>query len=246
MRDIFLITICSIKNNLKSKVLTIVFVCITLMIAAGLALFFCLLLIAPEINKPSPNRIQLEIYLCLIMYTTCIICLGINMNVFAFQSITKEKTRGNIESLLATPLSVKNIWVAKSLAVFIPGMILGEILTLAALLAVNYIYFVPKMGFIYTHWIGLSSFLAIPLVYLCLSLLAHLIGLTGKPANGNIIAQIFLPVVLTLMINLTIRNILDAASWPFTLVNLGLAAIIAIIVIFLQPRITRERIVLSR
>jgi len=246
MRDIILITVSSIKNNLKSKALTVVFVCVTLMIVAGLALFFCLLLIAPEINKPSPDRIQLELYLCLIMYTTCIICLGINMNVFAFQSITKEKSRGNIESLMATPLSVKDIWIAKSLAVFIPGMVLGEILTIAALLAVNYIYFVPKVGFIYTYWIGLSSFLAVPLVYLCLILLAHLIGLTGKPATGNVVGQVFLPVVLTLMINLTVRHILDATSWPFTLVNFGLAAIIAFIVIFLQPRITRERIVLSR
>jgi len=246
MRDIILITVSSIKNNLKSKALTVVFVCVTLMIVAGLALFFCLLLIAPEINKPSPDRIQLELYLCLIMYTTCIICLGINMNVFAFQSITKEKSCGNIESLMATPLSVKDIWIAKSLAVFIPGMVLGEILTIAALLAVNYIYFVPKVGFIYTYWIGLSSFLAVPLVYLCLSFLAHLIGLTGKPATGNVVGQVFLPVVLTLMINLTVRHILDATSWPFTLANFGLAAIIAFIVIFLQPRITRERIVLSR
>ena len=246
MRDIILITVSSVKNNLKSKVLTIVFVSITLMIVAGLALFFCLLLIAPEINKPSPDRAQLELYLCLIMYTTCIICLGINMNVFAFQSMTREKSRGNIESLMATPLSVKDIWIAKSLAVFIPGMVLGEILTLAALLAVNYIYFVPKVGFIYTYWIGLASFLAVPLVYLCLSLLTHLIGLTGKPATGNVVGQVFLPVVLTLMINLTVRHILDATSWPFTLANFGIAAVIAIIVIFLQPRITRERIVLSR
>jgi len=245
MRDIILITVSSIKNNLKSKALTVVFVCVTQMIVAGLALFFCLLLIAPEINKPSPDRIQLELYLCLIMYTTCIICLGINMNVFAFQSITKEKSRGNIESLMATPLSVKDIWIAKSLAVFIPGMVLGEILTLAALLAVNYIYFVPKIGFVYTRWMALNSFLAVPLIYLCLSLFAHLIGLTGKPATGNVIVQIFLPTVLSLMINLAIRNILDAASWPFTLANLGLAAVITIIVIFLQPRITRERIVLS-
>ena len=160
--------------------------------------------------------------------------------------MTREKSRGNIESLMATPLSVKDIWIAKSLAVFIPGMVLGEILTLAALLAVNYIYFVPKVGFIYTYWIGLASFLAVPLVYLCLSLLAHLIGLTGKPATGNVVGQVFLPVVLTLMINLTVRHILDATSWPFTLANFGLAAIIAFIVIFLQPRITRERIVLSR
>ena len=45
MRDIILITVSSIKNNLKSKALTVVFVCVTLMIVAGLALFFCLLLI---------------------------------------------------------------------------------------------------------------------------------------------------------------------------------------------------------
>jgi len=246
MRNIILITINSIKNNLKSKALTIVFVSITLMITAGLTLFFCLLLITPAMNASVPDRTQLELYLSLIMYTTCLIWLGVNMNVFAFQSMTREKSRGNIESLMATPLSVKDIWIAKSLAVFIPGMVLGEILTLAALLAVNYIYFVPKIGFVYTHWIGLSSFLAVPLIYLCLSLLVHLIGLTGKPATSNVIIQIFLPIVLSLMINLMLRHVLDAASWPFTLANFGIAAVIIIIVIFLQPRISRERIVLSR
>jgi len=246
MRDIILITTGSIRNNLKSKALTVVFVSITLMIVAGLALFFCLLLIAPAINTSVPDRTQLELYLSLIMYTTCLICSGINLNVFAFQSMTREKSRGNIESLMATPLSVKDIWIAKSLAVFIPGMVLGEILTLAALLAVNYIYFVPKIGFIYTHWMALSSFLAVPLIYLCLSFLVHLIGLTGKPATANIVVQIFLPIVLTLMINLMLHHILDTTSWPFTLANFGIAAVITIIVIFLQPRITRERIVLSR
>lgn len=245
MRNVVLITVSSIKNNLKSKALTIVFVSVTLMIAAGLALFFCLLLVAPEVNKPVPDRHQLELYLSLIMYTTFLICSGINLNVFAFQSMTREKSRGIIESLMATPLGVKDIWIAKSLAVFMPGMIIGEILTLAALLAVNFIYFVPKVGFICTPWMALSSFLAVPLIYLSLSLLVHLIGLTGKPATGNVVAQIFLPVSLTLMINLLIRNVLDA-SWPFTLVNFGIAVVMAVIVIILKSRITKERIVLSR
>jgi ABC-2 type transport system permease protein len=245
MKNISLVIISSISNNLKSKALTVVFVSVTIMIAAGLALFFCLLLIGPAVNTESPDRALLELYLSLIMYTTGIICMGINMNVFAFQSMTREKSRGNLESLLATPLTAKDIWAAKSLAVFIPGLVLGEVLSFAAMMAVNYIYFVPKMGFIYTRWIGLSSFLAVPLIYLCLSLLVHLVGLTGKPATGNIIAQIFLPIVLTLMINLILRNVLDAASWPFTLANFGLAAVIAIIIIFLQPRFTVERIVLS-
>jgi ABC-2 type transport system permease protein len=246
MKDIILITGSSIKNNLKSKALTIAYVAVTIMISVGIALIFCLLLIAPEVGKSLPDRPKLELYLCLAMYSTCIITLGINMNIFAFQSITKEKSRGNIESLLATPLSAKKIWFAKSLAVFIPGMILAEILTLITLLTVNFIYFVPKTGFIYNHWIGITCFLTVPLVYFALSLLAHLVGLTGKPANGNVIAQIFLPVVLTLMINLTVRDIIDATSWPLALADIGISFVFVLIVIFMQSRITRERIVLSR
>ncbi|MHB1346486.1 MAG: hypothetical protein ACYCXK_03245 [Candidatus Humimicrobiaceae bacterium] len=245
MREIILITVNSIRNNLKSKVLIIVYICITLMIVVGLTLFFCLLLVVPAVNKLQPDRTQLELYLSLIMYTTFIICLGMNMNVFAFQSMTKEKSRGNIESLLATPLGVKNIWIAKSLAVFLPGMVLGEILTLASMLIVNYIYFVPKIGFVYSLWIGLSSFFAAPLVYLCLSFLVHLIGLTGNPATGNVIIQIFLPVILSLMINLMLRGVLDAGSWSFSFANFGIAFAIAIIIVILMPRITKERMVLS-
>jgi ABC-type Na+ efflux pump permease subunit len=246
MREISLITINSIRNNLNSKVLTFVFVSVTLIIVAGLTLFFCLLLITPAMDTSVPDRTQLELYLSLIMYTTCLICLGINLNVFAFQSMTREKSRGNIESLLATPLKVKDIWIAKSLAVFIPGLVLGEVLTLITLVAVNYIYFVPRIGFLFTPWIAVSSFLAVPLIYLCLSLLAHLIGLTGKPVNGNVIVQVFLPVIMTLMINLVLHNVLNAASWPFTVANLGLAAVIVIIIIFFLSRLTRERVVLSR
>jgi hypothetical protein len=114
------------------------------------------------------------------------------------------------------------------------------------MIAVNYIYFVPKIGFLITPWIAISSFVAAPLIYICLSLLVHLIGLTGRPATGNVIAQVFLPVIVTLMINLAIHHILDAASWPFALTNLGIATALGIIVIFLQPRLTKERIVLSR
>jgi ABC-type Na+ efflux pump permease subunit len=160
--------------------------------------------------------------------------------------MTREKSRGNIESLLATPLKVKDIWIAKSLAIFVPGLVLGEVLTLIVLVAVNYIYFVPRVGFLFTPWLAVSSFLVVPLIYFCLSLLAHLIGLTSKPANGNIIVQLFLPIIINLMINLALHNILDATSWSFTLANFGMATAIGITLFFLRPRLTRERIVLSR
>ena len=246
MRDIALIITTSIRNNLRLKTLIIVFIGVALMCVAGIALFFCLLLIAPAMEAELPDRSELELYLSLIMYTACLIGVGINLNVFTFLPMIREKSRGNIESLLATPLKVKDIWLAKSLAVFLPGLVLGEVFTLITLIAVNYIYFVPRMGFLITPWMAISSFVAVPLIYLCLSLLVHLVGLTGKPATGNVIVQVFLPIIMTLMINLMVHHILDAVSWLFTLANLGIAAAIGIIVIFLQPRLTRERIVLSR
>ena len=246
MRETYLVILNSIKNNLRLKIVLIVYIAVTIMCVLGLTIALYLFLIAPEMKTGLPDKSKLELYLGLIMYSTCFISLGINLNSFGFQSMTREKSRGNIESLLATPLEAKSIWIAKSIAIFIPGLILGEVLALITMIAVNYIYFVPEIGFIFNPWLAVSSFLAAPLIYLCLSLLIHFIGLTGKPATGNIIVQIFLPVMISLMINLAVRNILDITSWSFTLANLGIAVLIAIIVIFLLPRLTRERIVLSR
>ena len=111
MKDIGLLTIASIRNNLRLKTVGIVFIIVTLMIAALLVIFFCILLIAPAVNKASPDRAELELYLGLIMYSTCFLALGINLNSYGFQSMTREKSRGNIESLLATPIKIKDIWV---------------------------------------------------------------------------------------------------------------------------------------
>lgn len=246
MREIGLIISNSIKNNLRLKITLIVYITITIICVLGVAIAICFFLIAPEMKTGMPDRSELELYLGVIMYTTCFISVGINLNSFAFQSMTREKSRGNIESLLATPLEVKNIWIAKSMAIFLPGFIIAEFLTLAVLIAVNYIYFVPVTGFIFNPWVAVSSFLAAPLIYLCLGLLVYFIGLTGKPATGNIIAQIFLPVMIQFVINLAIRHIIDITSWYFVLINLGIAAAAIIPVIFLQPHLTREKIVLSR
>ena len=246
MREIGLIIITSVKNNLRLKVVLIVYITVTIICVLGITIALCLFLIAPEVNKGLPDKSELELYLGLVMYATCFISLGVNLNSIAFQSMTREKSRGNIESLLATPLEIKHIWIAKSIAIFIPGLILGEVLAFIVLIAVNYIYFIPEIGFISNPWLAVTSFLVAPLIYFCLSLLVHLIGLTGKPATGNVIAQVFLPVIVSLMINLMVHGILDAASWPFTVANLGIAAVIGITLFFLRSRLTRERIVLSR
>ena len=247
MRDIALITTISIGNNLRMKiVIAVAIIVVVLICAIGLVVAFSILAIAPAIKAEILDRHMLETFLCVVVYGSCLIGLGVNMNVFAFQTMTREKSRGNIAALLATTLKVNHIWIGKSLAVFLPGLVLGEMLGLISLVVVNFIYFVPSVGFLINPWIAVSSFVAMPLIYLSLSLLVHIIGLSGKPATGNVIVQVFLPVFASLMINLGVRQVLDAASWPFTLANLGLVVVIGIIAILLRPRLTRERIVLSQ
>ncbi|MBN1189076.1 MAG: hypothetical protein JXA46_04925 [Dehalococcoidales bacterium] len=245
MTGLALITFSGMKHNLRSTTVTVISIIITLMCAVGVAVTLSLAFIRPLMESPSPDRGQLEIALSLLMAVNCLIGLGVNLNSFAFQIITREKSRGVIQSLLATPLGEKSIWAGKSLAIYLPGLIVGMLFALISLFAINYIYFVPSTGFLMNPWIGISSFLAVPLMYLSLCLLVHMVGLTAKPATANVIAQVFLPLIITLFINLAVRSILDTASWVFTVINLGLSAVIGVIVILLLPRLTRERIILS-
>ncbi len=245
MRYTSLIIKTSIKNNIHFKIPLIIYIIITLICVVGITAIFSIISISPEMEKELTDISLLETYLGVIMYSTCTIGVGVNLNAFAFQSITREKTRGNIESLLATPLKAGSIWAAKSIATFIPGLIVGEFLTILVMIVINYIYFIPEIGFIFNPWTAVSTFIIIPLIFLSLSLLSHLVGLTSRAANGNIIVQIFLPVFANVMINLSIHHVLEITSWTFTAINLGIAAVIIIISIFLMRRLTKERIVLS-
>jgi len=245
MSEIVLVTLSSIKNNLKLKTVAIAFAGVTLICALGLILAMSLILIAPETEKAAPDLSLLELYLGVVLYAVSLICVGVYMNSFAFQSMTREKSRGNIDALLATPLRVKSVWIAKSLAVFLPGFIVGVIVTVITLVALNYLYFVPLNGFQANPWMLVSSLVGVPLIYLFLSLLVHLVGLTGRPSSGNVIVQIFLPVFTAMMINLMVRSVLDPGSWLFLVINLGIAALIGVIVLVLRPGVTAEKMVLS-
>ncbi len=245
MKYIALVMNSAMKNNFRLRAVATVIGGVVFICVIGLVVLLLVLLVRPELNEAAPNRSALGNYLGLILYITSFLSIGIYASVFAFQSLTREKSRGNIQALLATPVDPNNIWLGKSLAVFLPGLVFAVLITLATFLVLNFIYFVPGVGFIFTSWMLLNSLVAVPLVYLALTLLVFIIGLTGKPATGNVIAQIFLPVLTTLMINLAVRGILNAGSWLFTVVLLGITAVISIVVLLLRSKLTAERIILS-
>ena len=236
----------AIKTSLRLRSVVIVAIGVVFICVIGVAAIFATQFIRPGVNAASPDLAVLENFLGLILFTTSFISIGVFASVNAFQSLTREKARGNIQALLATPLAPRDIWLGKSLAVFLPGWLFAVIMTIAAFLALNFIYLVPKMGFLLTPWMLISNLVAVPLVYLALMLLVHEIGLAGKPATANVITQIFLPVIIALMINLAVRGVVNASSWLFTIALIGLAMVINIIVLKLRSTLVVERIILSQ
>jgi ABC-type Na+ efflux pump permease subunit len=245
MSNTRLVMSAGIRNVLRTKTVLVVMTPVLLICVVGVALLLCLLVISPEVAKDSPDRAVLENYLGLIVYTSAFITIGITLNSTIFQAMVREKARGNLSALLATPLEVNDIWLGKSLALFIPGLVLTVILTVLTWVVINVIYFVPDLGFIINWQMVVNSLVFVPLIYLLLGLLVHLIGFVNKPATGNLVAQIFLPVAINLFAQLVAQGVMVTNSWLFMLLNFGIAAACGIAILLIKPRLDREAIMLS-
>ena len=193
MSNLGLVTSTGIKNVFRMKIVMAIMIPVMLICVIGVALLLCLLLIAPEAKSATPDRNLLEGYLGLALYASSVIAIGITLNSMLFQTIVREKSRGNLEALLATPLRVTDIWVGKSLALFVPGLALCILLTVLSWIIINAVYFLPDIGLVINPQMFINSLIAIPLMYLFFGMLVHMVGLVTKPQTGNIIAQIFLP-----------------------------------------------------
>ena len=204
-----------------------------------------LLLIVPEMESVSPDRNVLEGYLGIILYASSLISIGVALNSLVFQTMVREKTRGNLAALMATPLKISDIWLGKTLALFVPGLILARILTLLVLVIINVIYFLPGFGFVIDWQMMVNSLVLVPVMYLFFGMFVHIIGLTTKPVTGNVIAQVYLPVIANVIVQLTVRNVMNANSWQFMVLNLGLMILLGISVLAVKSRLTPERVMLS-
>jgi hypothetical protein len=112
---------------------------------------------------------------------------------------------------------------------------------------INIVYLVPKIGFVITPWMIISSLIVVPLIFLLLAMLVNLTGMTGKGSTGIVVGQIPLSTLAALMANLA-QHVpgLSAGSWLFTVILLGIAAIIGILILVFRPKLTAERIILSQ
>ncbi len=165
---------------------------------------------------------------------------------FSSLQITREKVDGNIESLMATPLGPRTLWIGKCLAVFAPGFIISIASVVIVLLTVNLAAVLPGWGvFILPGASLVVGLIGNPLLFFAVLCFIMLVSLVGNPDVA--IAPSFL-IGFGLMIGIPAglaAGVIDITSWSFVLWYTAGAVVISIIVMLMMHMLTRQNIVLS-
>jgi hypothetical protein len=216
--------------------------------AFGLAIIDALayaLAILPETRSAAPDAGKLARYLAMVAYGTSFIAMGMNVNVFTANTLVREKAQRIYESILSSPVSARRLWAAKSLAIFLPGFALCEIMTLITLVGFDAMAIAPAVGPQATALMAFNALALIPLLYFPICCLVILMGLVGNPVSGNVFANVVFSGALTLALNLATRGGLDMGGRAFAAGHLALSIALGAIVLALGRRLSKERIVLS-
>jgi ABC-type transport system involved in multi-copper enzyme maturation permease subunit len=179
-------------------------------------------------------------YMPLIVIYTCMV-------TWAGDALAKEKAKGTIESLLATPLTSRAVWTGKSLAIFLPAYISGFIANWVVILVVNFASILPATGhFVLPPPIAITGFLFLPLLMCALILLGVLLSLITNPAVGQAVIIIIGVILLQLPGQLGGNITWLLPSWDYALYNLAGAALLGAIAFYLSRHLlSKESIVLS-
>jgi ABC-2 type transport system permease protein len=231
-----------LRQSNAFRIIVIVSVLIVIAAATGISI----VLGRQEWIGEASAKPGLELIVSLIAYFMPLLILISFIWSFATLPITREKINGNIECLLATPLTPRALWLGKCLAVFLPGYAVSVIAALLVLLAVNLIAIHPAAGcFILPVPALLTGFIINPLLFFGLLAFMVLFAIANNPEIA--LAPSFI-LGFGLMMGLPIglaTGTIDVASWAFTLWYLAGTAVVWAIVLYLSRLLNKENIVLS-
>ena len=188
----------------------------------------------------------LELFMGLAVNYVPLMVLFTCMATWATEPIAREKAKGPMESLLATSLTARAVWIGKSLAIFLPAYIIGLIATLIVILAMNLASILPTTGhFVLPLPEAFTSFLFLPLLMFALISLGVIFSLITNPVIGQTVV-IFVGVLLLQVVGQVGGRIWWLlASWDYALYNLAGAALLGMIAFYLSRSLSKERIILS-
>ncbi len=183
-----------------------------------------------------------QIYISGLFYTLPLFSLMLFSSFLSTYAVITEKAKRTLESLLATPVSVREVWLGKSLAVALPSAIVTILLLVVAVVAVNMAFVVPEVGnWVMPNAIALvTGIVIIPLMsffVIAIVTLLQLIITNPRLANLAFIA-IFLGVYIGGATQFGGRIDLH---WVY----IGLAVVLALATVIVSRLLTKERVVLS-
>jgi hypothetical protein len=188
----------------------------------------------------------LDLILGLVVYFLPLFLILSFIWAFASLPVIKEKVNGNIECLLATPISPGALWIGKGLAIFLPSYIISVAATCIVLLAVNLASIIQGWDmFVLPGPALINGLIVNPLLFFGLLLFIVLFSLANNPDIA--IAPSFL-VGFGLMIGVPVgllTGAIDISSWSFVLWYLGGTTLAWAVVLYLARLLTRQNIILS-
>lgn len=168
--------------------------------------------------------------------------------IWAFASfpVVREKVKGNIDCLIATPVTPGELLAGKGLAVFIPAYVISLIAMTVIVIAVNLVVILPGWHYILLPWPALVLGLAVsPLLFLSILLITLQLSFTGNPDSAVAPSMIVgFGLIVGMPVGLA-TGFFDINSWLFVLwYTMGTAAAWGV-VLGLNRTLTRQNIVLS-
>jgi ABC-2 type transport system permease protein len=199
----------------------------------------------PWLGEPAARPL-LGLFISLVLYFLPLAVLLSFIWAFGNLPVIKEKVNGNIESLMATPLSPRDLWLGKSLAIFLPAYLISIVASVIVVLVVNLAVILPAAGeFVLPVPALVLGFAVNPLLFLVLLLFMILFAVANNPDIA--MAPSFI-IGFGLMMGMPVglgMGKFDLASWSFTLWYLLGTVVLLAAVLYLTRLLTRQNIVLS-
>ena len=171
--------------------------------------------------------------------------LGLAMivcSVFSAYAVVLDKAKRRLESLMATPLSLRQIWLGKSLAVALPGVVLSLAVLAVAVCALNVWVILPIVGaFVMPGTPSLATALIVVpvLVFLVVSLVSLVQLVTTNPRMASLIfTALFFGIYFSTITEVT-------RGWDFGVIYMATAAVLLAITLWAMRFLTKERVILT-
>ena len=243
MGKVFIIVKKDVKEAFRSKTIYLYVLFLCLIALPYLDGFNSVIgnLLKQGVTMPE-LRLASQSFLSSMAYTLPLVFTMLICSVLAAYSIAMDKAKRTMESLMATPLSLRQIWLGKSLAVALPGVAIAILVTVLTFLAMNLAIAVPNVGsFILPSALSLvTGLVIIPIMaFVVTSLVSFLQLIMTNPRLANFaFIGIFFAIYFSTITELT-------ASWDFSLIYLVATVFLAVVTIFLTRFLTKEKVILS-